>query len=117
VHSAGNRPHREYFSITPTGFYFRQKEYKSIEHLLASFKKNPTSGDKQLHGVPFQPALAAPASRQLTGVPYQVSWLAELLRFVWNLLVDQWNYSTVCNFSCRRLLQSQVHSNLTHSSN
>lgn len=34
-------PHREYFTVTPEGYHFRQKDYDSVDRLIAEWKKRP----------------------------------------------------------------------------
>jgi transcription elongation factor SPT6 len=41
AHHIGPAPRREYFVVLPDGFYFRKKMYGTVEHMLASFKRNP----------------------------------------------------------------------------
>lgn len=33
--------HREYFTITPYGYFFRQRVQPTVEHVVSAFKKNP----------------------------------------------------------------------------
>lgn len=44
--AAGN-VHREYFSIIPSGFYFRLKTYPSVEHVISVFKAYPNFKKEQ----------------------------------------------------------------------
>lgn len=53
AHHIGSSPRREYFVVLPDGFYFRKKMYGTVEHMLASFKKNPFGSQApQAHGHP-----------------------------------------------------------------
>ncbi|KAI3425064.1 hypothetical protein D9Q98_008441 [Chlorella vulgaris] len=63
-HVLRTTPDREYFMVTPDGFYFRQKVYPSVDALLAAFRKNPKKPNPQ---APPPPAEARPP---LPGVPH-----------------------------------------------
>ncbi|KAK9828928.1 hypothetical protein WJX72_002842 [[Myrmecia] bisecta] len=52
-------PHREYFTVTPDGYYYRSKVRKSLDHLLAEFKKHPPG------------VTAVPAQRSAASLGYQ----------------------------------------------
>ena len=49
AHHIGSSPRREYFIVLPDGFYFRKKMYGTVEHMLASWKKNPFGNMAQAH--------------------------------------------------------------------
>ena len=59
AHHIGSSPRREYFIVLPDGFYFRKKMYGTVEHMLASWKKNPFGNvaqtHQQQHAMPMQP--------------------------------------------------------------
>lgn len=59
AHHIGSSPRREYFIVLPEGFYFRKKMYGTVEHMLASWKKNPfgnvTQTYQQPQAMPMQP--------------------------------------------------------------
>ena len=61
AHHIGSAPRREYFIVLPDGFYFRKKMYGTVEHMLASWKKNPFGNvaqahQQQPHAMPMQPS-------------------------------------------------------------
>eukprot|EP00878_Enallax_costatus_P016946 GHUV01017789.1.p1 GENE.GHUV01017789.1~~GHUV01017789.1.p1 ORF type:complete len:213 (+),score=87.26 GHUV01017789.1:924-1562(+) len=39
--------HREYFTITPDGFFFRQRTLESVEHVISAFKSKPNFKKEQ----------------------------------------------------------------------
>eukprot|EP00879_Flechtneria_rotunda_P018911 GHRR01019849.1.p1 GENE.GHRR01019849.1~~GHRR01019849.1.p1 ORF type:complete len:307 (+),score=147.19 GHRR01019849.1:850-1770(+) len=53
--------HREYFTITPNGYFFRGKVYPSVEHVISAFKTRPNykkeqqaqQRDQQVQGAGF----------------------------------------------------------------
>lgn len=41
AYNISNTPRREFFVVLPDGFYFRKKMHKTVDHMIAAFKKNP----------------------------------------------------------------------------
>ncbi|GAB4816099.1 hypothetical protein N2152v2_003145 [Parachlorella kessleri] len=50
------RPHREYFTVTPDGYHFRQRDFPSLDHLIAEWKKRPYGTSQQQHAQQAQQA-------------------------------------------------------------
>ncbi|KAL4442498.1 hypothetical protein ABPG77_005082 [Micractinium sp. CCAP 211/92] len=60
-------PRREFFTITPDGYYFRRKNYPSVDHMLMAFKRQPRLPQQQ--DAPPPP----PPQQPVTGVPHAMA--------------------------------------------